>query len=48
MTQEDQIYLGQFGFAAVMDLRSSEEIDLYPNHWAANADIDYLLSLIHI
>ena len=42
LTQEDQNYLEQFGFAAVMDLRSSEEIDLYPNHWASNADVDYL------
>ena len=42
LTQEDQTYLEQFGFAAVMDLRSSEEIELYPNHWAANTDIDYL------
>ena len=42
LTQEDQTYLEQFGFATVMDLRSSEEIELYPNHWAVNADIDYL------
>ena len=42
LTQEDKTYLEQFGFAAVMDLRSSEEIELYPNHWAANANIDYL------
>lgn len=42
LSQEDQTYLEQFGFAAVMDLRSSEEIELYPNHWAANTDIDYL------
>ena len=42
LTQEDHTYLEQFGFATVMDLRSSEEIELYPNHWAANTDIDYL------
>ena len=42
LTSDDQNYLEQLGFAAVMDLRSSEEIELYPNHWAANADLNYM------
>ena len=42
LTEEDRSYLAQFGFAAVVDLRSSEEIELYPNHWAAQADLNYI------
>ena len=41
LTEEDRSYLSQFGFAAVVDLRSTEEIELYPNHWAAQADLNY-------
>lgn len=43
LTQKDMDYLDQFDFAAIVDLRSSEELDLYPNHWAAQSpDIEYL------
>ena len=42
LTEEDRSYLAQFGFAAVVDLRSSEQIKLYPNHWAAQADLNYI------
>lgn len=42
LTEEDRSYLAQFGFAAVVDLRSSEEIELYPNHWAAQANLNYI------
>jgi protein-tyrosine phosphatase len=43
LTQNDMDYLDQFGFAAIIDLRSTEELDLYPNHWAAQSPgIDYL------
>ncbi len=43
LTPEDMEYLDQFEFAAIIDLRSSEELDLYPNHWAAQSpEIDYL------
>ena len=42
LTEEDCSYLSQFGFAAVVDLRSTEEIELYPNHWAAQADLNYI------
>ena len=43
LTPKDMAYLDQFGFAAIIDLRSSEELELYPNHWAAQSpQIDYL------
>ncbi len=43
LTADDMAYLDQFGFAAIIDLRSSEELELYPNHWAAQSpEIDYL------
>ena len=42
LTEADQRYLEQFSFSAIMDLRSTEEIDLYPNHWAKNAKIKQL------
>jgi protein-tyrosine phosphatase len=41
LTAADEKYLSQFGFQSVMDLRSSEEIDLFPNSWAQHAGIDY-------
>ncbi len=42
LTEKDMAYLDQFGFAAIIDLRSSEELALYPNHWAAQSpQIDY-------
>jgi protein-tyrosine phosphatase len=41
LTAQDETYLAQFGFESVMDLRSSEEIELFPNQWAAHAGIGY-------
>ncbi len=42
LTEGDAEYLAQFGFASVVDLRSSEELDLYPNQWAGDAGISYV------
>jgi len=40
-SEQDMAYLEGFGFRHVVDLRSREELDLYPNHWAQSADVDY-------
>ncbi|MDE0348349.1 MAG: tyrosine-protein phosphatase, partial [Gammaproteobacteria bacterium] len=40
LTDADMAYLDQFGIKTVVDLRSNEEIDLYPNHWASRSGID--------
>mgnify|MGYP006280326469 FL=1 len=40
LTAADQDYLAGFGFRRVVDLRSSEERDLYPNHWARAQGIE--------
>lgn len=42
LTEADMDYLDQFGFQRVVDLRSSEERDLYPNHWAAKRGVDVI------
>lgn len=42
LTHKDMEYLEQFDFAAVVDLRSSEELDLYPNRWVTQTGIEYL------
>ncbi len=42
LTPADEEYLSQFGFDTIVDLRSNEERDLYPNLWAEHADIDYV------
>ena len=42
LTDNDQNYLDGFGFKTIVDLRSTEEIELYPNHWARESNIDYL------
>lgn len=42
LTEQDRQYLQRFGFATVMDLRSREELELYPNQWARQAGLDYL------
>jgi protein-tyrosine phosphatase len=42
LTESDQAYLDRFGFQRVIDLRSSDERDLYPNYWAENSGIDVL------
>jgi len=48
LTEQDQVYLDSFGFSTIVDLRSNEEIDLYPNHWAgqrnlAQHSVDYAM-----
>ena len=40
LTDADIAYLDQFGINTVVDLRSNEEIDLYPNHWAAKSRVE--------
>ena len=42
LTEADQDYLAQFQFHSVIDLRSNEELDLYPNRWAENAGLSYV------
>jgi protein-tyrosine phosphatase len=42
LTASDMDYLGQFNFKAVVDLRSSEEVVLFPNRWVESQGIDYL------
>lgn len=51
LTDADMAYLDGFGFRRVLDLRSNEERDLYPNRWAAEQGIellahDYSMSVI--
>lgn len=38
LTAKDEQYLEQFDFQAVVDLRSDEELALYPNHWVTHDD----------
>ncbi|MEQ8263797.1 tyrosine-protein phosphatase [Pseudohaliea sp.] len=40
LTAADQDYLAGFGFRRVVDLRSTEERELYPNRWATAQGID--------
>lgn len=42
LTPADQTYLNQIGFKTIVDLRSTEEIELFPNHWASASHINYL------
>ncbi|MGB4248281.1 MAG: tyrosine-protein phosphatase [Pseudohongiellaceae bacterium] len=42
LTQKDMEYLEQFDFAAVVDLRSTEELELYPNRWVQQSGVEYL------
>ncbi|WP_116364567.1 tyrosine-protein phosphatase [Parahaliea mediterranea] len=42
LTADDVDYLADFDFATVVDLRSSEERELFPNRWAKAAEIDYI------
>ncbi|WOJ97995.1 tyrosine-protein phosphatase [Congregibacter brevis] len=41
LTEGDEEYLQQFGFQSVVDLRSTEEVELYPNRWAKSAELSY-------
>ncbi|MXY06190.1 MAG: tyrosine-protein phosphatase, partial [Gammaproteobacteria bacterium] len=40
LTDADMAYLDGFGIKTIVDLRSDEEISLYPNHWAAKHRIE--------
>ena len=40
LTDADMAYLDGFGIKTIVDLRSDEEIGLYPNHWAAKHRIE--------
>ncbi len=43
LTEQDMAYLNGLNFSAVVDLRSSDELELYPNRWVqANQRIDYI------
>lgn len=42
LTDADMAYLDRFGIKTIVDLRSNEEIGLYPNHWAAKRGIEVL------
>lgn len=42
LTKADIDYLSHFNFQTVIDLRSAEEMELYPNRWVQVADIDYV------
>ena len=42
LTTTDVDYLDQFDFEAVVDLRSSEEVSLFPNVWVEKSDVPYL------
>ena len=44
LTASDKIYLDRLNIQTVMDLRSNEELDLYPNPWARPAGVRYLHS----
>lgn len=42
LTANDEQYLNRFGFSSVVDLRSQEELELFPNHWVKhNPAIQY-------
>ena len=42
LTQSDITYLEQFDFQTIVDLRSAEELELFPNRWAVQETIDYV------
>jgi protein-tyrosine phosphatase len=41
LTEADMAYLDRFAFRTVVDLRSAEELELYPNRWVPGRDIVY-------
>lgn len=43
LTAADEAYLSRFGFSSVVDLRSQEELELFPNRWVTkDSDIEYV------
>lgn len=42
LSERDEHYLDSFGFKTVVDLRSTEELELYPNNWVKGSDINYV------
>jgi protein-tyrosine phosphatase len=43
LTEADQQFLNELGIRTIVDFRSSEELDLFPNHWASNSDVDLVV-----
>ncbi len=41
LSEHDMDYLGQLGFESVVELRSEEELELYPNQWVKARGINY-------
>ncbi|MCU4677617.1 tyrosine-protein phosphatase [Catenovulum sp. 2E275] len=41
LTEQDQKYLAKFDFDTVVDLRTNEERQLFPDHWVEGTDINY-------
>jgi len=37
LTEKDEEYLAYFAIDSIVDLRSTDELELYPNNWAQNA-----------
>lgn len=42
LTDADMAYLNRFNFKTIVDLRSNEELELYPNRWAKTQQINYI------
>lgn len=42
LTETDMDYLDQFDFETIIDLRSSDELELFPNYWAQHSGINYI------
>lgn len=42
LTKDDMAYLDRFDFQAIVDLRSTDELLLYPNRWAQQSGIEYV------
>lgn len=42
LTNDDQDYLGEIGFKTVVDFRSREELEMFPNHWAETQGLNFI------
>jgi len=42
LTSPDQEMLARLGINTVVDFRSREELDLFPNHWAKNVGLNFI------
>lgn len=43
LTDNDQEYLGEIGIKTVVDFRSREELEIFPNHWAHNKVLNFVV-----